>query len=73
MKYQELIKKVEEAIEDTSSRLESKKNDIYSNYLLARLVFTYIDNMCDSVSVYKHIKELLDDLQQRIIDRNRKN
>ena len=68
----ELIKKVEEAIDDTSSRLEDKKNNINSDYVLAKLDFTYIDNMCDSISVYKHIKELLDDLQQRIINRNTK-
>lgn len=70
MKLPELVKMMEKEVVLERECLNDKKNNINSNYDLARIDFTCIDNMCDCLAVYEHILELLKDLQQRVIDRN---
>ena len=65
--YAEMLKK---RIDELKEKVKEKKNNINSNYTLAKLDFTTIDNMNDSIEVYEKIVVMLDNLQNRIIDRN---
>ena len=71
MSIQELIKIVEKEIEDKEKNIEVKKTNINSDYTLAKLDFITIDNMQDSLETYKVILLKLNNLQQRVIDRNK--
>lgn len=65
--YAEMFKK---RIDELKEKVKEKKNNINSNYTLAKLDFTTIDNMNDSIEVYEKIVVMLDNLQNRIVDRN---
>ena len=67
-----LIDLIDTEIEKTELELNDKKNNINSNYTLAKLDFTVIDNYSDCLYVYGKIREQLVELQERIIERNSK-
>lgn len=69
MDYAEMFKK---RIEELKEKVSEKKNNINSNYTLAKIDFTCIDNMNDCIEVYEKIVTMLDNLQERVVDRNTK-
>lgn len=50
--------------------IKNRKNNINSNYLMAKHDFRVIENLEDSVETLGYLIEKLNDLQERIIDRN---
>ena len=73
MNLQELIEIVERDIQDEKECLEDKKNNISNSYMMAKHDFRCIENMTDALATYEHISDLLNELQERIIERNRIN
>lgn len=71
MEIRELIKIVKEEKEKDETKIKERKNNISSNYQLAKLDFTVIDNLMDSSATLSTICEELERLQQRIIKRNK--
>lgn len=65
-----IISSLSSEIERCETELEKRKNNINSNYTLAKLDFIVIDNYTDSLEVYKNIREQLVELQKRIVARN---
>ena len=65
-----LIDLIDTEMEKMELELNNRKNNINSNYTLAKLDFTVIDNYSDSLYVYGKIREQLVELQERIIARN---
>lgn len=70
MQVYELRKIIKEEIEKTEKVLKEKRQNINSNYELARLDFIVIENMNDSINTLQCINEELEDLQHRIRKRN---
>lgn len=73
MNLQELIRIVKKDIKDEKECLEDKKNNISNSYFMAKHDFRCIDNMEDCLETYEYILDRLNDLQERIIERNRIN
>lgn len=70
MQVYELRKIIKDEIEKKEKELKEIKQNINSNYELARLDFTVIENMKDSINTLQCINEELEDLQHRIRKRN---
>lgn len=73
MECKEMIKIVENAIKEKELKIKEKKQNINSNYTLAKLDFTVIDNMEDCLKTFNEVLKELNKLQNRIIERNRSN
>ena len=71
MQCLDLIRTIDKMIEEKEEKIKDKKEHINSNYILAKIDFTTIDNMTDVVETLKKIKPQLDELQNRIIKRNK--
>ena len=72
MQVYELKKVVENELAELKKNLKEKKSRINSNYSLAKLDFITIDNIEDAIDTLEHIIYKLEDLQERIIDRNKR-
>ncbi len=72
MQVKDLIGTLEKMIKQDEDTLKTRKENINSNYELAKLDFLVIDNLTDSISTYKKALCEVQKLQQRIIDRNTK-
>lgn len=66
-----LIKELEKEKSILNEELERRKNNINSNYELAKLDFVVIENLTDSTQTFSYIIEELEKLQKRIIKRNK--
>ena len=73
MERNEIIGILKKTIEKDEAIVKEKKSNINSNYTLAKLDFTIIENCEDSIKTYNTIIEELNKLQERIIKRNRGN
>lgn len=73
MNLQELIRIVERDIKDEKECLEDKKNNISNSYMMDKHDFRCIDNMEDCLETYEYILDKLNELQDRIIERNKIN
>jgi len=73
MERNEIIGILKKTIEKDEAIVKEKKSNINSNYTLAKLDFTIIENYEDSIKTYNIIIEELNKLQERIIKRNREN
>lgn len=51
--------------------VKNRKNNINHRYDLAKHDFRYIENMEDAIETYEYIIEQLEELQDRIIERNK--
>lgn len=71
MNLQNLIRMVEKDIKEEKECLEDKKNNISNSYMMAKHDFRCIDNMEDCLETYEYILDKLNELQDRIIERNR--
>ena len=71
MKVKEMITliKQEKALKEIN--LKNRKNNINSNYMLAKYDFRVIDNIEDSIETLTDIIDELEQLQDRIVERNR--
>ena len=67
----EIIKELIQLKNKKADELNKRKNNINSNYELAKLDFTAIENYNDSVETLRIIIEELEELQKRIIKRNK--
>lgn len=72
MEAKDLIIVIENAIKEYEEKLKNKKENISNKYILAKLDFIIIDNMQDTLETYNKTLKILQDLQNRIIERNRK-
>lgn len=72
MEIRDLIKTTKNLIEKDKIKLEERKHNISSDYLLAKLDFVVIENYTDSVETLEKIYNDLEELQNRIIERNRR-
>lgn len=71
MEIKDLIKIIKEVKEKDEIKLEERKRNISSDYIMAKLDFTIIDNFADSVETLRVIINELEELQERIIKRNK--
>lgn len=71
MEIKEMITliKLEKTLKETD--LKNRKNNINSNYMLAKHDFRVIDNIEDSIETLIDIIDKLEQLQDRIAERNR--
>lgn len=70
MDIKEIIKIIKDEKEMRLIEIKNRKNNINSNYLMAKHDFRVIENLEDSVETLGYLIEQLNDLQERIIDRN---
>lgn len=71
METMELIKIMKAEREKRNNDLYNRKHNINQHYFLAKLDFKVIDNYNDSIQTLDKIIKELEDLQERIIKRNR--
>lgn len=71
MEVKELIEIINKERLNKIDEINYLKNNINSSYTLAKLDFTVIDNKTDFVETLDNVLTLLEDLQNRIIDRNK--
>ena len=71
MKRQMLYEEIKKVLNDYEEEIKARKENINANYILAKLDILAIDNYCDTIETLKKILEELDNLQNRIIERNR--
>lgn len=71
MTIREIIKIIKEVKEKDEIKLKERKRNISSDYMLAKLDFTVIDNFTDSIETLRVIINELEELQERIIKRNK--
>lgn len=69
----DLLNVVEKYIKNDKEELAKRKNNISNNYILAKNDIKAIENFEDSKKVCENIEKQLNDLQQRIVNRNRGN
>lgn len=72
MEVKDLISLLEDTKIEKIQKIKYKKHNISSNYILAKIDFTTIENMQDFVDTISNILVDLNKLQDRIIERNRK-
>lgn len=70
MRLDEVIKVIQHAKNCEEINLKNRKNNINHSYTLAKHDFRCIENMEDVIETYSYILEKLDDLQDRIVERN---
>lgn len=69
----DLILIIQGLVANKKEKLKERKNNINSNYTLAKIDFTCIDNMEDVIATLEtRILPTLKTLQNRIIERNTK-
>lgn len=68
-----LVDEIKGLVNRYEEEINKRKNNINSNYLLAKLDFLAIENYTDSVETFNKIIDEITDLQDRIIKRNRNN
>ena len=62
--------KITKILKEDKEEIEKRKNNINSNYTLAKLDILAIDNYTDSVETLEKILVELNNLQERITERN---
>lgn len=73
MNFRELnINLFENEIIKETNKLVELRNNISSNYILAKNDFITIDNYRDCIDTYVEIVSMLESLQDRIIKRNKR-
>lgn len=70
MSIKEIIKIIKNEKEMCLIEIKNRKNNINSNYNMAKHDFRVIENLEDSVETLGYITEQLNDLQERIIRKN---
>lgn len=73
MEIKEMIEIVKKERDMEKIHINNRKNNINHSYDLAKHDFRCIDNMEDVVETYDYIIEQLEELQDRIIERNKIN
>lgn len=71
MEVKELVRIINKERLNKIDEINYLKNNINSSYTLAKLDFTVIDNKTDFVETLDNVLTLLEDLQMRIIARNK--
>lgn len=71
MEIREMIEIVKKERDMEKIHVSNRKNNINHSYDLAKHDFRCIDNMEDIVETYEYIIEQLEELQYRIIARNK--
>lgn len=71
MEIKEMITLIKQEKTLKEINLKNRKNNINSNYMLAKHDFRVIDNIEDSIETLTDIIDELEELQERIIERNR--
>ncbi len=66
----DIVKLVREVKEKDKKIIEEKKRAISSDYMMAKLDITVIDNYTDTVKTLEKIEKELNELQDRILARN---
>lgn len=66
----DIVKLVREVKEKDKKIIEEKKHTISSDYMMAKLDITVIDNYTDTVETLERIEKELNELQDRILARN---
>lgn len=70
MEIKEMITLIKQEKTLKEINLKNRKNNINSNYMLAKHDFRVIDNIEDSIETLTDIIDELEQLQDRIIERN---
>lgn len=73
MEIKEMITLIKQEKTLNEINLKNRKNNINSNYMLAKHDFRVIDNIEDVIETLDYIIEKLRDCQERIIERNKIN
>lgn len=73
MEIKEMITLIKQEKTLNEINLKNRKNNINSNYMLAKNDFRAIDNIEDVIETLDYIIDKLEDCQERIIERNRIN
>lgn len=73
MRLNELITLINKEKEEVEKEIVKRKSNISSTYYFAKHDFRCIDNFEDQAETYCYILEKLEDLQDRIIERNKIN
>lgn len=71
MQVNELIKIIKDEKEKAGKELDERKNNISKKYELAKFDFVVIENINDKEDTLRCIIEDLEELQKRIVKRNR--
>lgn len=71
MEIKEMITLIKQEKTLKEINLKNRKNNINSNYMLAKHDFRVIDNIEDSIETLTDIIDELEQLQDRIVERNR--
>lgn len=71
MEIKEMITLIKQEKTLKEVNLKNRKNNINSNYVLAKHDFRVIDNIEDSIETLTDIIDELEELQERIVERNR--
>ena len=71
MEIKEMITLIRQEKTLKEINLKNRKNNINSNYMLAKHDFRVIDNIEDSIETLTDIIDELEQLQNRIVERNR--
>lgn len=71
MEIKEMITLIKQEKTLKEINLKNRKNNINSNYMLAKHDFRVIDNIEDSIETLTDIIDELEQLQNRIVERNR--
>ena len=71
MEVKDVIQTLKHALQLEKVNCENRKNNISQHYEMAKHDFRVIDNMEDCIETYQYVIEKLEDLQDRIIERNK--
>ena len=71
LELRQLIKLIEEQKELEKECIENRKHNINKDYYMAKHDFRCIENMEDVIEEYEYIINRLNDLQDRVIERNK--
>jgi len=71
MEVKDVIQTLKHALQLEEVNCKNRKNNINQHYELAKHDFRVIDNMEDCIETYRYVIEKLEDLQDRIIERNK--
>lgn len=71
MHCKDMIIVVKQSIDDYEKAIKENKKNIHNDYVLALLDIRVIENKQDTLNTYNNILKELEQLQDRIIKRNR--
>lgn len=71
MEIKEMITLIKQEKTLQEINLKNLKNNINSNYILAKHDFRVIENIEDTIGTLAYIIDKLEDLQETIVERNR--